>query len=121
MDEAGAAAGGFSRAEVKQALIQRCLQDESFRQRVLADPKATIEQELREQLPANLEVRVLEEAPEVVYLVLPPSRSVGELSDKELDAVAGGVKKDPDGGSSGPKDPIGDWRRREEASGRFWS
>ena len=31
MDEAGAAAGGVSRAEAKQALIQRCLQDESFR------------------------------------------------------------------------------------------
>ena len=78
---------------VKQALIQRSLQDESFRQGLLAAPKATIEQELGEQLPADLKVQVLEETQETVYLVLPPTRVSGELSDKELDSVAGGVKK----------------------------
>lgn len=79
---------------VEQALIRKSLQDESFRGRLLADPKGTIEQELGKQLPANLEVRVLEETPDTLYLVLPPAgttgRSSDELSEVELEAVAGG-------------------------------
>jgi len=75
---------------VEQALIRKSIEDESFRGRLLADPKATIEQELGRKLPEDLEVRVLEETQETVYLVLPPKRAPGELSDAELDSVAGG-------------------------------
>jgi hypothetical protein len=91
------------RKAVEQALIRRSLQDESFRQRLLADPKATIEQELGKQLPADLKVQVLEETQDTVYLVLPPSRAPGELSDLELDAVAGA-------GATGVTGPIGTGR-----------
>ena len=94
MDEAGAAAGDLSRADVEQALIRKSREDESFRGRLLAEPKATIEQELGEKLPAELEVRMLEETPNTLYLVLPTGgttrRSSDELSDVELDTVAGG-------------------------------
>lgn len=34
---------------------------------------------------------MLEETPEMIYVVLPPGRRVaGELSDRDLDTVAGG-------------------------------
>jgi hypothetical protein len=66
--------------------VERSLQDESFRQRLLADPKATIEQEL--------ERKVLKETPDTLYMVLPPGETTGrssnELSDLELDFVTGG-------------------------------
>ena len=39
------ATGGGGRAEMERRLIQRSLQDESFRQRLLEDPKAAVEQE----------------------------------------------------------------------------
>lgn len=93
------------RGAVEQALVRKSLQDESFRQRLLADPKATIEQELGRELPADLEVRVLEEAPKTLYLVLPPSKASGELSDAELDAVAGG----PSGRDSTPSTQKADY------------
>jgi hypothetical protein len=87
------ATGGGSRAEMEGRLIERSLQDESFRQRLLDDPKGTIEQELETQLRESIEVRVVEESAETIYLVLPSASPVGqggELSDQELDAVAGG-------------------------------
>jgi Nitrile hydratase, alpha chain len=89
-----ASGGGGSRAEMERRLIQRSLEDEEFRQRLLADPRAAIEQELGSRLPESIEVRVVEESADTIYLVL-PSRSAdaqgSELSDRELDAVAGGA------------------------------
>ena len=53
-----------------------------------------MEQELGSRLPEGVEVRAVEETAETIYLVL-PSRSAdilgGELSDQELEAVAGGA------------------------------
>ena len=88
------ASGGGQRAEMERRLINRSLQDESFRQRLLDDPKGAIEQELETQLRESIEVRVVEESADSIYLVLPSaSPLVGEgdeLSDQELEAVAGG-------------------------------
>jgi Nitrile hydratase, alpha chain len=87
------ATGGDSRAEMERRLINRSLQDEPFRQRLLVDPKGTIQQELETQLRESIEVRVVEESAQTIYLVLPSASPVGqgsELSDQELDAVAGG-------------------------------
>jgi hypothetical protein len=88
------ASGGGSRAEMERRLIDRSLQDQSFRQRLLDDPKGTVEQELGSGLPESIEVRVVEESAQIIYLVLPSASAVGEggeLSDQELEAVAGGV------------------------------
>jgi Nitrile hydratase, alpha chain len=87
------ATGGGDRAEVERRLIERSLQDEAFRQRLLADPRAVIEQELGTRLPESIEVRAMEETADTIYLVLPSASPIGqggELSDQELDAVAGG-------------------------------
>ena len=88
-----ASASDARRAEVESTLVQRSLEDESFRQRLLADPKATVEQELGSGLPEEVEVRVVEESPQSIYLVLPsasPLGEGGELSDHQLEVVAGG-------------------------------
>ena len=44
------ATGGGSRREIEQRLIQRNLEDDSFRQALLADPKVAIEQEVGTEL-----------------------------------------------------------------------
>ena len=86
------------RAEMERRLIQRSLQDEDFRRRLLSEPEATIERELGVGLPEEVRVVAVEETKETIYLVLPPSATAsvqGEafgsgLSDRELEAVAGG-------------------------------
>jgi hypothetical protein len=86
-------AAGGDRAEVERRLIERSLQDDAFRQRLLADPKAAVEEELGIQLPAEVQIRVVEETADTIYLALPSASPAGEgseLSDRELEAVAGG-------------------------------
>lgn len=81
------------RKELEQRVIQRAEQDPAFRSSLLADPKAALEQELGASLPAGVQVQVVEETSNTVYLVLPQASSGGEggeLSDQDLEAVAGG-------------------------------
>jgi len=89
-----ASAGGGTRAEMERTLVQRSMEDEDFRQRLLDDPKAAVEQELGAQLPEGVEVRAVEESQDTIYLVLPSASPLGgedgELSDQDLEAVAGG-------------------------------
>ena len=86
-------ASGGSRAEMERKLLQRSMEDEDFRRRLLDDPKGTVEQELGRRLPEGVEVRVVEESTDTIYLVLPSASAVGEgdLSDEALEAVAGGA------------------------------
>lgn len=83
---------GENRTEVERGLIRRSLEDESFRRRLLADPKAVLQAESGGRLPEEVRVVALEETPDTVYLVLPSRSAVeqGELSDQDLEAVAGG-------------------------------
>ncbi len=65
------------RRELESQLITRALRDEEFRRQLIADPKAALEAELQRlhldlRLPPSLRVKVLEEDPDTLYLVLPP-------------------------------------------------
>ena len=86
----GDAAG---REQMERRLIEKSLQDDAFRQRLLADPRAAVEEELG-RLPEGVRVVAVEETAETLYLVLPlrstESQEAGELSDRDLEAVAGG-------------------------------
>jgi hypothetical protein len=85
-------AAGGERAEMERRLIQRGLEDESFRQTLLADPRAAIEEELGTRLPDDITVVAVEETANNIYLVLPQAaeQGEGELSDRDLEGVAGG-------------------------------
>ena len=88
-----ASGGGGQRTEWERRLIDRSLEDEAFRRRLLDDPKGTTEQELGARLPEGVEVRALEETADTVYLVIPSASPIGEgveISDEELESVAGG-------------------------------
>ena len=80
--------------ELRQAaeahLIERSWTDHAFRDRLLRDPKLTLSQELGIEFPPGAELEVLEETTTKKYLVL-PERATGDLSDEELEHVAGGI------------------------------
>jgi hypothetical protein len=68
------------------------MQDEPFRQELLRNPKSALEQHLGRQLPENVEVRAVENTQDTLHVVV-PSKSLaerGELSDEDLDKIAGG-------------------------------
>ncbi|MER5731259.1 NHLP leader peptide family RiPP precursor [Streptomyces sp. NPDC002138] len=82
-----------NRQELERTIVARAEQDPGFRERLIADPQATVLNELGiSQLPDSPQWRVLEEDGEVLYLVLPVNRErvqeiVGgadALSDGEL-------------------------------------
>jgi hypothetical protein len=86
---------GSGRAEMERRLIEKSVEDESFRQRLIEDPKGAVEQELGTRLPEEVRVVSVEESADTIYLVLPSSTPMasaegGALSDQELESVAGG-------------------------------
>jgi len=88
------AAGGDGRAEMEGRIIQRSLEDQTFRRRLLENPRAAVEEELGSRLPEGVQVMAVEETADTIYLVLPsasPVEAGGELSDQDLEAVAGGL------------------------------
>ena len=79
---------------LESRIITRALQDPSFRQELLNGPvaaKAAIEEEIEQKLPQGMNINVLEETDDASYLVLPKMSSSEELSEEELESVAGGL------------------------------
>ena len=68
-------------------LIAKCWADEGFKRKLLADPAATLKANGVE-FPAGLSIRALENTDKVFHLVSPAKQT--DLSDEELDKVAGG-------------------------------
>jgi hypothetical protein len=79
---------------MERRLIEKSLEDESFRQRLIEDPKGAVEEELGRRLPEGVRVVAVEETQDTIYLVLPSTsmagREGGELADPALESVAGG-------------------------------
>ena len=85
-----------TRRDIEARIIAKAWKDESYKQELLTNPKAIFEQEFGVQLPAEINVEVLEENSTSLHFVLPmrPEISGQELNEEELEAIAGG-KLDP--------------------------
>jgi hypothetical protein len=80
-------------AAYEQKLIEKAVRDPVFRQKLIATPRLAVEQEIGISLPKLVDIKVVEQSTNVRYLVLPEPASngkAGELSDAELETVAGG-------------------------------
>ena len=69
-------------------LIAKCWSDDGFKKRLLADPGATLKAEGVE-LPDDLTYKAVENTDKVFHLVIPAKPN--ELSDEDLNMVAGGI------------------------------
>ncbi len=80
-------------SDPEHRIIARAAKDEEYRKRLIADPRRAIAEEIGDAMPANIEVKVVQETATTVYLVLPqlPPVGAGQLSDVDLQNVAGGV------------------------------
>ncbi len=85
------------RKEIEPKIIEMSMKDADFRKRLIENPAAVINQEMGSAVPESVTVKVLEEDANTIYLVLPRlvSHSTNfELTDTELQAVAGGYVND---------------------------
>lgn len=76
--------------EMSDAISVQAMKDEGFRDELLADPKGTFEKYSGQAMPENVEVYVHENSETATHFVLPPRISENELSDEDLEKVAGG-------------------------------
>ncbi len=59
------------RLNIESRVVRRAWADESYRQRLLDDPKTALAEEIGVPLPDRLRVRVVEEQSDLMYIVLP--------------------------------------------------
>lgn len=79
--------------DIEAQTIAKAREDVAFKEQLLSNPKTTIEQELGQPLPAGMEIEVVQQTPNKLYMVLPLEQDQlqnQELAEKELEAVAGG-------------------------------
>lgn len=74
---------------VFRAIIERSWEDENFKKKLLEDATSALKAEGM-PIPDGVKVNVVENSPSVFNFVLPENPK-GELSDADLELVAGGV------------------------------
>ena len=81
-----------TRRDIEARIIATAWKDDAYKQELLTNPKAVIEREFEAQLPAEVNVQVIEENPTSLCFVLPmrPEIPGQELDESELEAIAGG-------------------------------
>jgi hypothetical protein len=81
----------MTRGEMQDLLAKFSVENPEYRQALLKDPKSIVTKQFAISVPANVKVKVIEETADTLYVVLPHSVEQGEeLSDADLEAVAGG-------------------------------
>ncbi len=76
------------RAKVYSRIVAKAWEDETFKQRLLADPKATLQAEGL-SFPEGAEVHAVETNDQLFYIPIPPKPT--GLSTEELSGMAGGT------------------------------
>jgi hypothetical protein len=84
------AAEFISREEVEAMVLAKVVEDPAFAARLKADPKAALSEMFETKLPANLNIHVFQETRTDLMIRLPIVMD-DEISEKELEGVAGGA------------------------------
>jgi len=82
-----------TKRDLETALIRKCWKEPDFRKEVLTDPKGVLERQTGYRLPAGLKIVVHEEDDNTLHFSIPAAPGgVAELSDRDLERVAGGTE-----------------------------
>ncbi len=81
-----------TRGQLEDVIRDKAYADPKYRAELLANPKKVLANHLQGGLPADVEVKIVEENAKVIYLSIPPKRveTGDELSEDDLKKVAGG-------------------------------
>jgi len=79
----------MTRGEVQDLLAKFATENPRYRQALISDPKAIVEKQLNTSL-GSVKVKSVVETADTTYIVVPYLAVDGELSDSDLEKVAGG-------------------------------
>src|SRR5262245_16851362 len=82
----------MTRGEVQDLLSKFATESPKYRAALMANPKSVIERQLNTSL-GSVQVKAIAETADTVYVVIPHVPASGELSDADLEKVAGGFKE----------------------------
>ncbi|NLB51700.1 MAG: NHLP leader peptide family natural product precursor [Syntrophomonadaceae bacterium] len=80
----------LSTLELNQLIAERASENEEFRLALLSNPKSALEKEFAVTFPEGISVQVHVENSQELHLIIPATK-LDELSDDQLENVAGGV------------------------------
>jgi hypothetical protein len=81
----------LTRGEIQDLLTKFSKSNPTYREALLKNPKVVLEGQMGGKLPSGINVKAVEETPTTIYVVVPYVAKAGdELSDGDLEAVAGG-------------------------------
>ena len=83
----------MTRGEMQDLVNKFASENPSYRKALLADAKGTIEKQFNIDL-GNSSVKAVTDTADTVHVVVPHVPAEGELSDADLETVAGGGGKD---------------------------
>ena len=79
----------MSRGEVQDLLIKFAAENPQYRQELLLNPKGLIERQFNTSL-GNINIKAVADTADTVHVAVPYVAKAGELSDADLERVAGG-------------------------------
>ncbi len=79
----------MTRGEVQDLVGKFAAENPKYRDALIKDPKSVIEKQLNTSL-GNIKVKAVVDTADTTYVVIPHVASEGELSDADLEKVAGG-------------------------------
>jgi hypothetical protein len=73
----------MTRGEIQDLVAKFAAENPKYRQALVSDPKAVIEQQLQTSL-GNVTVKAMVETADTTYVIVPHVPAEGELSDSDL-------------------------------------
>jgi hypothetical protein len=80
----------MTRGQLHDLLARFAVENPKYREALINDPKMVLEKQLGSSL-GHVTVKSVVETPDTMYVVVPYVQKDGELSDADLETVAGGM------------------------------